>query len=290
MDWMEQETVNRINQYEKKIISDKEFPVQIFENKIQKPGRYFAAHWHEHIEMHYFVRGKAQIVCSQKRMWGEPGNLIICNGNELHEGFCLERPMEAIVIIFELDALSRELGNQNVVFHHHIGDDACVRRLVPGIYEECQGKREGYKLAAKGMIYQLLAHLIRTYSAASLTDSERQKRDKMLKRLNTVLAYMESNYTKPLTNRELAQLVHLSEGRFSHIFKESMGKSPLNYINEVRLKKAWNLLSQRGMSVSQTAAMVGFQDLNNFSRQFKRHFGYPPSQTVMQQEGKAEKQ
>ena len=127
-------------------------------------------------------------------------------------------------------------------------------------------------------------------SAASLTDSERQKRDKMLKRLNTVLAYMESNYTKPLTNRELAQLVHLSEGRFSHIFKESMGKSPLNYINEVRLKKAWNLLSQRGMSVSQTAAMVGFQDLNNFSRQFKRHFGYPPSQTVMQQEGKAEKQ
>ena len=127
------------------------------------------------------------------------------------------------------------------------------------------------------MIYQLLAYLIRTYSAKSLTDSEQQKRDKTLNRLNTVLAYMEKNYTKTVTNKELADLVHLSEGRFNHIFKESIGSSPLNYLNEVRLKKAWNLLKQKELSVSEVAAIVGFQDLNNFSRQFKRCYGYPPS-------------
>ncbi|HIS57599.1 MAG: helix-turn-helix domain-containing protein [Lachnospiraceae bacterium] len=268
--------MNILTQYEKKIISDKEFPVQIFVNR-EEPGRYFSAHWHEHIEMHYIVKGKVRIQCSQKQMYAEAGHLIICNGNELHEGFCEESPMEAIVIIFELDALSKELANQNVVFHHHIANDATIQQLVPGIYKECEERQEGYKLAAKGMIYQLLAYLIRTYSAESLTDSEWQKRDKMLKRLNTVLAYMEKNYTKSVTNRELADLVHLSEGRFNHIFKESIGSSPLNYLNEVRLKKAWNLLKQKELSVSEVAAIVGFQDLNNFSRQFKRSYGYPPS-------------
>ena len=82
--------------------------------------------------------------------------------------------MEAIVIIFELNALSNELGNQNVVFHHHIVKDPLIQKLVPGIYKECEEKQEGYKLAAKGMVYQLLAYLIRSYSAENLTDSERQ--------------------------------------------------------------------------------------------------------------------
>lgn len=45
-----------INLYEKKIINDEEFPVQMFQNQIRKPGVYFTPHWHEHIEIHYLWR------------------------------------------------------------------------------------------------------------------------------------------------------------------------------------------------------------------------------------------
>ena len=38
--------------YEQKIISDKEFPIEVFMNRVQDKCQYFHTHWHEHIELH----------------------------------------------------------------------------------------------------------------------------------------------------------------------------------------------------------------------------------------------
>ena len=42
--------------YEKKILSDEEFPIQLFRNRPRQKGPYFDLHWHEHIELHYVDR------------------------------------------------------------------------------------------------------------------------------------------------------------------------------------------------------------------------------------------
>ena len=89
--------MNVLNQYEKKIISDKEFPVQVFVNR-EEPGRYFAAHWHEHIEMHYIVKGKTCIKCGQKQMYGEEGHLIICDGMNFMRDFVKKVPWKPLLL------------------------------------------------------------------------------------------------------------------------------------------------------------------------------------------------
>ena len=48
--------------YEQKIISDKEFPIEVFMNRIQDKCQYFHTHWHEHIELHYVVHGETDIL------------------------------------------------------------------------------------------------------------------------------------------------------------------------------------------------------------------------------------
>ncbi len=98
-----------------------------------------------------------------------------------------------------------------------------------------------------------------------------------LSRLNKVLKYIQENYTDIISNKELADMMHVSEFRFCHLFKESVGKSPLNYINEVRLKKAYYLLEQKEMTVAQISSAVGFQDYNNFGRLFRKYYGYAPT-------------
>ena len=75
-------------------------------------------------------------------------------------------------------------------------------------------------------------------------------------------------------------MIHLSEGRFNHLFKEGMGISPLQYINEVRVKKAMNLLKRRENTVAEIADSVGFTDYNHFGRQFRRYYGCPPSEIL----------
>jgi AraC-like DNA-binding protein/cupin superfamily acireductone dioxygenase involved in methionine salvage len=263
--------------YEKKIINDEEFPVQIFKNQIRKPGSFYPAHWHEHIELHYILEGKGTILCNQKPLLVEEGSLVIVNSNELHEGISQSKIFDAVVMIFEMDAFSKEMANCNVIFQSLVAGDTKIKELILSIYQEEIDKKSGYKLAMKGKIYELITYLFRNYVVESLSDKESSKRNQNLMRLNTVLHHIQGNYTEPISIQELAELIHLSEYRFCHLFKESIGQSPLNYTNEVRLKKAHNLLEQKEMTISEVAIAVGFQDYNNFGRLFRKYFGYAPS-------------
>lgn len=269
--------MHELSLYEKKFIKDEEFPVQMFENRIRTPGIYFSPHWHEHLELHYVIKGQGVFYCNQKPLSVKEGSLTIINSNELHEGISHTTDFHALVIIFEMGVFSKEIAGYNVIFESLIESDPMISNLIMSIYEEENEKNPGYKLAMKGKLYELIAYLLRNYVVQSLSDRENISRIKNLSRLNTVLQYIQENYTEPISNKELADIIHVSEYRFCHLFKESVGKSPLNYINEIRLKKAYYLLEQKEMTVGQVAYAVGFQDYNNFGRQFRSFYGFAPT-------------
>jgi AraC-like DNA-binding protein len=75
---------------------------------------------------------------------------------------------------------------------------------------------------------------------------------------------------------QLANMVYLSEDRFAHLFRESIGIAPIQFINDLRLKKALTLLRMREYTVTEVAEIVGFRDYNNFERQFRKRFGCTP--------------
>lgn len=263
--------------YEKKIIQDKEFPVQIFKNQTWKPGLYFLPHWHEHIELHYILRGQGIFYCNQNKINVNEGNMVIINSNELHKAFSNTLNYEALVMIFEMDTFSKEIADGNVIFQSLIQSDDKVSMLVASIYKEENEKEFGYKLAMKGKLYELITYLLRNYVVKNESAKENIRRKRNLNRLNIVMQYIEGNYLEPIANQELAELLHVSEYRFCHLFKESLGQSPSNYINEVRLKKAYHLLEQKEMTIAEIAAAVGFQDYNNFGRLFRKYYGFAPS-------------
>ena len=74
--------------YEQKIISDKEFPIEVFMNQVQDKCQYFHTHWHEHIELHYVVHGETDILLNQTRYTFRQGDLAVINSNVMHAGFC----------------------------------------------------------------------------------------------------------------------------------------------------------------------------------------------------------
>lgn len=263
--------------YERKIISNKEFPVALHINDVRQRLWYFDAHWHEHIELHYILEGYTLIKLGQKEIHAQKGDLVVANANELHAGYCDGRPFKALVVIFELESFSKELADWNIVLESLIQGDSEVVEIMDSIYREFRREDLGYTLCIKGALLRLIAYLVRNYTAAVLTETESDKRKKRLERLNTVIEYIGENYTEPISNGELAELIHLSEDRFNHLFKESMGMSPLQYMNELRLKKAKNLLKRREDSVAEVAAAVGFTDYNHFGRMFRRYYGCAPT-------------
>jgi AraC-like DNA-binding protein len=266
-----------ISLYEKKIINDEEFPVQMFKNQIRMPGTYCPPHWHEHLELHYILSGRGNFICNQKQLEVAEGSLVIINSNELHKGSSSTKTFDSLVIIFEMSAFSKEIANYNVIFQSLVERDLVIKEILLSVYKEEMERKHGYKLAMKGKLYELITYLLRNYVTERLSERENSSRIWNLGRLNTVLQYIQEHYTEPVTNKELADLIHVSEYRFCHLFKESIGQSPLNYINEIRLKKAYYLIEQKEINLSQIAALVGFQDYNNFGRLFRKYYGCPPS-------------
>ena len=203
--------------YEQKIISDSEFPVQMFVNDVGKKVWYFNQHWHEHIELHYVLEGRTTLRLGQREIPAREGNLVVVNSNELHAGYCDGTHMRVLVIIFDMGDFYKELADKNVIFQSLVERDETIDAIMSAIQKEYSEQRIGYRLICKGELLHLIVHLAREYAAEVLTERESDSRKRRLERLNTVLDYIQSNYTKQISNRELADIIHLSEDRFNHL-------------------------------------------------------------------------
>jgi len=89
---------------------------------------------------------------------------------------------------------------------------------------------------------------------------------------------MIQNYGTDIDISEYAAECNISTSRFLHLFKESTGTSPQNYIISIRIKKACELLENTDLSILKVAEQVGICDQNYFSRLFKKHMGISPSE------------
>lgn len=261
--------------YENKVIRDEELPIQLSSNMRHQAGLLFPSHWHEHLELHCIMEGEADMYLNQTLHRVRAGDFLIANSNELHSGSVRVAPYQGQVIIFDMADLSPELAKRNYIFQPIVHGDEVIRTLVSRIFSERQEAQLAYKQLCRALVLELLVYLCRNYVVESLPEKDSQRRKKNLERLNTVLSYIEEHYTERIANAQLAEMACLSADRFEHLFREEVGMPPLQYINEMRMKKALNLLISSDHSITEIAKTVGL-DYNHFGRLFRRLYGCTP--------------
>lgn len=264
--------------YEKKVLSDEELPVQLAINSHAACGEIFGSHWHEHVEMHYVFQGGAMFHIDRECYEVQAGDLIIANRNELHAGYSTAVPYEASLLVFDPSDISRELGEKNLRFQSLIRGDATVRRMMMDIFTVYSEAALGYRALCRAKVTELLVYLCRRYGAESVSHKDTAQRRRDLERLQPALDYIEQHYAERIAVAQLASLLCLSPDRLGHLFRDGVGQAPLQYINEIRLRKAMNLLKTEEYTVTEVAQAVGFFDYNHFGRLFRRRFGCTPNQ------------
>lgn len=90
------------------------------------------------------------------------------------------------------------------------------------------------------------------------------------------LHIMQSEYANGITIQNIADRLGLNRSYFYTIFTERTGISPSEYLANVRLNKAAELMTIYGERPSTAATSVGYDDLYHFSKIFKKHFGISP--------------
>ena len=88
--------------------------------------------------------------------------------------------------------------------------------------------------------------------------------------------YIREHIHEELGRNELANLVYLNPDYLSHVFREKVGMSLVDFITAERMKKAKELLSTTDRSIRDIALAVGYSNISYFSRQFKRSQGKTP--------------
>ncbi len=85
----------------------------------------------------------------------------------------------------------------------------------------------------------------------------------------------KNNYK--ITNKELADIIHLHPNYFNAVFKKYVSETPQRYINSLRIKKAKDILLRSHEAISEIPEQIGFKDVYYFSKAFKKATGMSPS-------------
>ncbi len=112
------------------------------------------------------------------------------------------------------------------------------------------------------------------YLQTRLADSSSGSNNSPL--IHQALVYLQQNYTRPISRKDLADAVNVSENYFTEVFRQEMRLTPWEYLSRVRISVACRLLLETDESVKAVAMRAGYNDPAYFTRVFHKMIGVSP--------------
>jgi transcriptional regulator GlxA family with amidase domain len=95
------------------------------------------------------------------------------------------------------------------------------------------------------------------------------------------VGWLRMNFKEPFRVEELAEKVHMSPSTFHRHFKEITSLSPVQFQKRLRLHEAQRLMLAEDFGIAEVCDAVGYENVAQFTREYKRLFGEPPRRDVM---------
>lgn len=154
-----------------------------------------------------------------------------------------------------------------------------IKRAIPYCIEESSFRDQSYLVnVLKLQTVSELKISYMNYLKYILDSMEESKRKELNGLISKVIKYINSNYHKNISLDDVAKEVNLSYHYFSKFFKESMGKSFVDYLTELRVEKSKEFLKYAGMSIKEICYRIGYSDPNYYCKIFKKVTGMTPTE------------
>ena len=130
--------------------------------------------------------------------------------------------------------------------------------------------QENRRTAVRDLLAKLL-HLV-------LADAFEEKLRPQLARspIDRAIEFMTDRFAEPMSLDELAGAVFLNRSYFCRLFRAETGQTPMEYLNDLRLRQAKRLLFSTTLSIDDTAAACGFSSPAYFAKRFRMAYGLTP--------------
>ena len=130
----------------------------------------------------------------------------------------------------------------------------------------------------EAMVPRMLEIQAEHYDLEEIRRREKALRRTVDPRIQIVADYVSLHPTERYTPERMAGMAELSKQRLSSLFKSNIGKTPMEYVREIRLTAAARQLLVSTDNISDIAYELGYESSNYFIREFKKAFGFTPNQ------------
>lgn len=268
------------------------FPVACYRDDLYLEDVPCPWHWHDELEAVVVSQGEVQVTAGGETFPVSAGNGFFLNTRVLHN---------------IQDRSGRGFRLRSVVFHPRLvggsvdsvfwqdyllpllspGAPACVRldpdvpwkrealAAVESAWSSAEQEPPDYvfriRAALSELVFQLVTHLPvepRTPSAKAVRDEERMK---------GMMLFIQAHYGEELTVAQIAASISVSESECLRCFRSTIGTTPIQYLRQLRVQKAAELLADSDRKVSDIGEQCGFREMSYFTKTFRELKGCPPS-------------
>jgi len=250
-------------------------------------------HWHEYLELIVPVAGEGRFQMGAQTASFKPGDLLVVDNLKLHGVAQLSGPHRSLVILFPVEtvasvetsadhaflaALSARPEDVPPLMSHWAATAPAVHAAVLGLAQAyfSAGSLIDRFLAAKLHLLTVLYHLRSHFGERQDYSDELRRRQQRTARLKKVFAHLATHFSEPLTQPAVAEMAGMSPSHFRDFFKQTTGRTFVDYLRDLRLAQAARLLRENPESIADIAAATGFSDQSYLHRCFKARYGCAP--------------
>lgn len=276
---------------------DPHFPVKSSKMHSNNHSALIYCHWHSEIEIIYVDKGNVSMGIDNHVFELNQGDICLINPNQVHYGTAKQGTDSSIhYIVLSYSMLS--LDTNNPIYHKYIEPLSNGRLLLPSVIphmdpdkkdtpiwqKQCHSviqtlldygikQFEGREIGIQSAFLMLLSTL---YRFDRFVEASKMKKNALSTRELAILDYVEGHFTEHLRIPDLASRFMVSEDYFYKIFKKITGQTPINFIQQLRIQYAKQLLKTTELSISDIGYQVGFDSTSYFSKTYKKLTGMPP--------------
>ena len=246
-----------------------------------------STHIHRDLELGMVLEGSVTLKIDHKTYQLEEHNIYLVNPMEPHELvsegsgvllLAIQLSPQLTEPIFPGAANIRYLGGANLRerFQHESQCGLILRTLCVELAYSYLERRPNYEFKCFGLA-AALSHLLHATLPWEVMSSEdylpmKQRTDRIL----SITDYIEQNFQRKLLLSEIAKKEKLSLTYLSHFFKDALGMTFQEYLNQKRFEHACHLLETTDRNILDISLSSGFSDARYFNQAFQKQFGCTP--------------
>ncbi|MEO1513476.1 MAG: AraC family transcriptional regulator [Bacteroidota bacterium] len=161
-------------------------------------------------------------------------------------------------------------------YNFHFTNDIAIQQIIQRLLFLFAEDHRSKDVFADFMLRELIIRILQAETKKIYTEQAMQLSSSH--RLAYIINYIRQNLDKEFTIKELSDKIHMSESHFHRVFKNELNLSPIDFINNERIKLATSLLKDPRKKIKDVYMECGFNSLSYFIRVFKKKEQFSPKE------------